>query len=338
MWEFDDSRLDDLDLLVQHGDRLRSLAMTGASLRQAVDLADWDNLDRVAEAFRPRSVIALGPEARLIRAVVEPTCPVAVVAWPRPNLPAWVGPLDLVVVVGGEAEATEQSVREANRRGAVVFAITPQRQVLAEFVGDRSLAHVVTGASDPFVNATIALCGLEQLGLAPAVQPQLVADGLDRVAEACSPHQPLGQNPAKEMAVCLADTSPLLWGGTVLSARVARRLAESIRQVSQRLALAADATELRPVLSGAQRVDPFADPFLSPTVGSAYCLVTLDDAAADQRVDDQQRELEQLAESRGIRLARLRYDQGSPVERYAGLLQHGLFATAFLGLGLRPLV
>ncbi|MDR1806905.1 MAG: hypothetical protein LBR33_03165 [Propionibacteriaceae bacterium] len=334
MLEFDDSRLDDASLLATRGDRLRHLALAGARLRRAAGLADVAALTRVAGDFRPRALIALGPEARFIRAVLEPTCPVPFVAWSRPGLPAWVGPLDLVVIVAGDPEAGDDSVHEALRRGAVVFSIGPEWGALPEFAVDRSLAQVVTGTEDVFVNAVIALAGLELLGLAPAPQLARVADALDAVAEDCSPHIPLGQNPAKDTAVCLADTSPIIWGGTVLAARASRRLAEAIRQVSHRAALAADATELLPVLAGAMPPDPFADPFLDPAPTPPYCLVLCDDASEDPRVQATRRDLESLAESRGVRVALVHYTVGAPVERYACLLHHGLFAAAFLDLGL----
>jgi hypothetical protein len=334
MLEFDDGRLDDRDVLNERGDRLRHLALAGARLRRALDLADVDALIRVTADFRPRALIALGPEARLIRAVAEPTCPVPLVAWSRPGLPAWAGPLDLVVVVAGDPADVQASVQDALRRGAVVYAIGPELGTLPEFAVGRSLAQVVTGTEDTFVNATIALAGLERLGLAPAVNLPRVADGLDEVAVQCSPLTPLGQNPAKEIAVCLADVTSLIWGGTVLAARASRRLAEAIRQVSHRVALAADAAELTPVLASATPPDPFADPFLEPAQGPAYCLVLLDDRSADPAVGSARRDLEALADGHGVRVTPIEYGEGSAVQRYACLLQLGLFAAAFLDIGL----
>jgi hypothetical protein len=119
-----------------------------------------------------------------------------------------------------------------------------------------------------------------------------------------------------------------------LADRAGRRLAEAIRQISHRLALAADATEFTPLLTAATPPDPFADPFLDPVSATTYCLVSLDDASDDPLVDQTRRRLESLAESHGVRLARIGYGLGSPLQRYACLLQHGLFAAAFLELGL----
>jgi hypothetical protein len=196
------------------------------------------------------------------------------------------------------------------------------------------VAAVETGTDDPLVNATIALTGLERLGLAPVVAPERVGDGLDHVAEVCSPHVALGINPAKDMAVCLADTIPLIWGGTVLAARVSRRIAEAVRQVSHRAALAADAAELWPVLAGCAPPDLFADPFDDPEIEPTYSLICLDDVNPDPDIARVGQEMEQVAEAHGVRVARIRYGEGTPVERYACLLQQGRFAATYLGLGL----
>ena len=68
---FDESRLDD-----------------ETALAQAVGIArDQD---------RPRAVVAAGPDSRLLRAAIEPWCPVPFVAWPNHALPGWAGSLDLV--------------------------------------------------------------------------------------------------------------------------------------------------------------------------------------------------------------------------------------------------
>ena len=95
----------------------------------------------------------------------------------------------------------------------------------------------------------------------PARRRREVADALDDVAIACSPHRDLAVNPAKMLAIALADTTPLVWGGSVLAARAARRVAESVRRASGRTALAGDAEHLLPVLEAARRRDVFDDPF-----------------------------------------------------------------------------
>ena len=92
---FDDARLEADDLAANES--LFWLASAGSRIRRA---ALSEPVGRLSRSDRPRGVLALGAEARLVRAVLEPACPVPFMAWPGPALPAWVGPLDLVVVLG----------------------------------------------------------------------------------------------------------------------------------------------------------------------------------------------------------------------------------------------
>ena len=79
---FDDARLEADDLV--DNDSLWWLASAGARIRWA---ALSEPVGRLARADRPRGVLVLGAEARLVRAVLEPTCPVPFTAWPGPALP-----------------------------------------------------------------------------------------------------------------------------------------------------------------------------------------------------------------------------------------------------------
>ena len=89
MDDFDDSRLDDPEALQAADQLLRPIAEAGARVRREAAGAE-EALSRLDDADRPRAVIAFGPEARLLRAVLEPTCPVPFMAWPRLGLPGWV--------------------------------------------------------------------------------------------------------------------------------------------------------------------------------------------------------------------------------------------------------
>ncbi|MEZ5160436.1 MAG: hypothetical protein R2709_06590 [Marmoricola sp.] len=101
---FDDTLLDEVDGLARADLRLRALAESGARLRREAMSANETLVqarDRLPEQ-QPRAVVAAGPDSRLLRAVLEPVCPVPFVAWPRHGLPGWVGSLDLVVVLAPE--------------------------------------------------------------------------------------------------------------------------------------------------------------------------------------------------------------------------------------------
>ena len=97
MTVFNDSWLDDQKALVGADSILRRLAEAGARVRrETADSAE--PISRLQELPRPRAVIAAGTEARFIRAMLEPVCPVPFVAWPTHGL--WVACLLIVAARG----------------------------------------------------------------------------------------------------------------------------------------------------------------------------------------------------------------------------------------------
>src|SRR5690242_17847539 len=138
---FDDGLLDDEAALARADARLRRLAESGARVRrEAVAAAEAlaESAQRLAES-NPRAVVAAGPDSRLLRAVLEPVCPVPFVAWPGAGLPGWAGSLDLVVVLApeGRDQPTASAVAEAVRRGCQVVVATPAGSLVAEHAHGR---------------------------------------------------------------------------------------------------------------------------------------------------------------------------------------------------------
>ncbi len=335
---FDESRLDDEAALGSADLRLRTLAESGSRVRREVGAA----ADAVAEAVsrvsesRPRAVIAAGPDSRLLRAVLEPFCPVPFVAWPSPALPGWAGSLDLVVVLapeGGDA-GTALAVAEAARRGCQLVVATPRDSIVAEHATGRWATLLPTSTSDQLATAVAMLSFLDQVQLGPTAEPDAVAEALDAVAIACSPHRDISINPAKMLAISLADASPLIWGGSVLAARAARRVAESIRRTSGRTALAGDAEHLLPVIEAARPRNVFADPFADDAGERRPVLVVLDDGADDPVVHAQRVRLEEAARGHDVRVEEVSSEAAGDVGRYASLLLHGTYAAEYLRLGL----
>lgn len=338
MTPFDDTRLDDPVALAGADDLLRRLASAGARIRAEID-ASTDALAALdTDGFRPRAVVAAGRDARLVRAVLEPVCPVPFVAWPGPGLPGWAGPLDLVVVLGGmNADAGSVSAAsEAVRRGCGLMVACPDESPIAvASAGSRHAIRLPSQSDDQLASAIAVLQALHQLELGPAVEAGAVAKTLDDVAVSCSPNRDVAVNPAKDLALMLADRMPLVWGGTVLAARAARRVVEAIRLASGRPALAADAGHLLPVLANQPPRDLFADPFEDVAPDDLRPgLVILDDGAGDAPVLEARRQLEETAERHDVRVKVLTQDNGSDVARYAALMQSGRYAAAYLGLGL----
>lgn len=332
MFTFDDGLLDDPTALHRADALLRPLAEAGARLRRDAVGAE-SALVSLDPDDRPRAVIAVGPEARLLRAVLEPVCPVPFVAWPHVGLPAWVGPLDIVVVLGGADHRSALSVHEAQRRGSRMIVVAPTDAPLVHYADARATTVVPTTEADPLSGAIIALRALQGLGIAPHISIEAIAAAMDAVAVECSYAHDISHNPAKALALELADTQPLLWGGSVLAARAARRVAEAFRTASGRIALAADAAALTPMIISLPPRDPFADPF-EDQVEDRPVLVVLDDDLGDDAEAETRSILENNAAAADMRVCHITVAQGSAVERYVTMLQRGLFAMAYLQVGL----
>jgi hypothetical protein len=287
----------------------------------------------------PRAIVAAGPDARLLRAVLEPWCPVPFVAWPGPSLPGWAGALDLVSVLapGGGDEQTASAAREAVRRGCVLVTACPSHSVVSEHAAGRHSQILPTQTDDTLAVAVVMMQALHRLGVGPEVDADEVATRLDEVAIACSPNCDIASNPGKDLALSFADTLPMVWGGSVLAARAARRVAEAMRRTSGRPALAADSGHLLPVLEAARTRDVFADPFTDDESAGALSrpgLLILDDGAEAASVREQRGRLVATAEQHDIRVRTISATDGSEMARYAALLSTGRYAAAYLGIGL----
>ncbi|GCD91645.1 SIS domain-containing protein [Nocardioides sp. LS1] len=336
---FDESRLDDETALANADRVFRALAEAGARVRRESIDASAAAAEAVAlgqDQSRPRAVIAAGPDSRLLRAVLEPWCPVPFVAWPGPALPGWAGSLDLVVVLApdGHDTGTASAVAEAVRRGCQVVVACPPTSLVADHAAGRYTIVLPAVTGDQLATAVVMLEYLDRIGLGPRADADQVAEALDAVAVACSPHRDLAVNPAKMLAIALADANPVVWGGSVLAARAARRVAESIRRASGRTALAGDAEHLLPVIEAARQRDVFDDPFADGGGELRPMLLILDDGAEEPVVREHRGRLKAAAESRGVRVETLTADAQTEVARYASLMLQGTYAAEYLRLGL----
>jgi hypothetical protein len=335
---FDESRLDDEIALGSADLRLRTLAESGARVRREAGAGTEAIAEAVGRASdaRPRAVIAAGPDSRLLRAVLEPWCPVPFVAWPSAGLPGWAGSLDLVVVLApdGSDRGTASAVAEAARRGCQVVVACPEQSMVAQHAAGRWSTILPTSTSDQLATAVVMLSFLHQVALGPSADPAAVAEALDEVAISCSPQRDISINPAKMLAISLADAAPVVWGGSVLAARAARRVAESIRRTSGRRALAGDAEHLLPVLEAARPRNVFADPYADDGGERRPVLIVLDDGNDDPVVRDTRQRLEEAARTRDVRVEVVTSEGDGEVARYASLLLNGTYAAEYLRLGL----
>lgn len=273
---FDDpARLADMD----SAGLLRLAALAGAQVRSCAEAANEIELDELADA-RPRAVVLLtrpgvGPGvAGLLAALAGPRCPVPLVI--SEELPSWVGALDAVFAhtddVGDVTLA--ESVATACRRGAsVVLAVPDEGPVAAAGAGRAKLlpprVPVPPALSFGYVFAA-GICTLRALRLLEFDVDEL-AEQLDKEAERAHPGHESLSNPAKSLALRLADRSPLLWGLDPVSTAVAVHGAYALGahagvpcHVSDYPQAAAQRGLHRAAASVGSEADIFADPDENP--------------------------------------------------------------------------
>jgi hypothetical protein len=136
------------------------------------------------------------------------------------------------------------------------------------------------------------------------------------------------------LAIALADTNPIVWGGSSLAARAARRVSETIRRASGRSAIAGDAEHLLPLIEAARPRDVFDDPFSEGGSEARPLLLVFDDGADDQVVHEDRDRLQAAAAEHGVRVETLTADTGTEVARYASLVLSGRYGAEYLRVGL----
>jgi hypothetical protein len=262
------------------GGVLRAAATAGAQVRSAAQAALEAGVGDLAGA-RPRALVLLrrpgasAPAAGLLAALLGPACPVPVVL--VDTAPGWIGPLDVVVAHTADATDTElaDAVARAVRRGSEVVLSAPTDGPVASAGAGR--VHLVEpripvppGLDLPRALAvglaTVAALGLLDTPLDARLDP--LADQLDAEAERNQPgHEPF-MNPAKTLAMRLAEHTPLLWGTDPLAAAVAEHGAGTLAVHAGVVAHAADighaasAAGLHRALErSASGRDVFHDPF-----------------------------------------------------------------------------
>lgn len=293
----DDSIFDDQARLFERdtGGMLRFAALAGAQVRSVSDAAAEAGLGEPAED-KPRALVLLSRPGvgagaiRVLAALLGPTCPVPVVL--SEVVPTWVGPLDVVFAYsdeGGDA-ALAESLEMAGRRGAgIVLAAPADGPVAAAVAGRAKLLPPRVPVPTPLGFGHVfaaGLCALAALGLL-RVDTDTLADALDDQAARSHPRNETAENPAKNLALRLADRVPLLWGVDELSTAVASHGAFALganagvacdvaghRQAAGRHAL------YRAAAATGSEADLFADPHEES--GSRFRVVLLS-ARADER-------------------------------------------------------
>lgn len=273
----DDTLLDDAARLgeADPDGLLRAAARAGAQVRATVEAAADAGIARL-EGARPRALVfisrpGISPAVyEVLAALLGPACPVPLVVADR--APVWVGALDVVIAHTDDAGDTvlAESIDRACRRGASVVLSGPLEGPVAA-AGAGQAVHIAPRVSVPpgfsFAAAyTAGLLALAALGLI-RVDAQALADELDREAERCHPQHETFVNPAKSLALRVAEHIPLLWGLDPVATGVARHAAQVLSthtdlpcDVAEYQQAASRTALHRAAVRGAAGRDIFADP------------------------------------------------------------------------------
>jgi hypothetical protein len=350
---------------------LRALASSGAQVRESASLAAEANLASLADDGRPRAVVVagVGTAARtgdLLETVAGPRCPVPVVGHRSAGIPGWVGAADAVIAVSASGRSPEAlaAAEAAARRGARLVAIGPPESEL-QALAERARAPFVPVPRRAPARASLwaltvpVLLAARSLGLVRIAEADLAetAVRLDEDAERCRPSAESFVNPAKALALELANSIPVVWGSSPLATVAARRVGDMLSTNARYPVVAGSLGE-----AGRGRVglvdgiygglveserDIYADPSDKQGPTRLRLLILRDGGLPDEEneagepvaVEDRRADaMEDLAARRGVRCGTIRAEGGSPLERLASLIAVPDFASVYLALahGLEP--
>jgi glucose/mannose-6-phosphate isomerase len=350
---------------------LRALASAGAQVRESAALAAEANLTSLADEGRPRAVVVagVGTAARtgdLLETVAGPRCPVPVVGHRSAGIPGWVGAADAVIAVSASGRSPEAiaAADAAGRRGARLVAIGPPDSEL-QALAERARAPFVPVPRRAPARASLwaltvpVLLAARTLGLVRIAEADFAetAARLDDDAERCRPSADSFVNPAKALALDLANSIPIVWGSSPLATVAARRVGDMLSANARYPVVAGSLGE-----AGRGRVglvdgiygglveserDIYADPGDEPEPTRLRLVILRDGGLTDENTEQgepsvvEERRADamvELAARRGVRCGVIQAEGGSPLERLASLIAVPDFASVYLALahGLDP--
>lgn len=236
---FDDTLLDDPARLADadHAGALRATAMAGAQVRAAVEMAGETALGDRLDVGRPRALVLIARPGvghsvpALLAALLSPGCPVPVVI--SDVVPSWIGALDVVYAHTddpGDRELAGSLERAARYGASIVLSAPAEGPVAASVAGKGALItpRVPVPNGQVFPRALAAgLLAVRALNLLE-VDFEVLADHLDSEAERGHLQHESFVNPAKAMALRIAERIPLLWALDPVACAVAEHGAHAL--------------------------------------------------------------------------------------------------------------
>ena len=368
----EEALLDDPSRLIaaDQSGMLRALASAGAQVRESAALAAEANLASIADEGRPRAVVVagVGTAARtcdVLETVAGPRCPVPVLAHRSAGIPGWVGAADAVIAVSASGRSPEAlaAAEAAARRGSRLVAIGPPDSEL-QSLAERARAPFVPVPRRAPARASLwaltvpVLLAARTLGLVRIAEADFAetAARLDEDAERCRPGAESFVNPAKALALDLANSIPVVWGSSPLATVAARRVGDMLSANARYPVVAGSLVEagrgrvglLDGVYGGLAESarDIFADPGNEPEPTRLRVVLLRDGGLPDEAATGEPSIVEErradsvveLAARRGVRCGVIQAEGASPLERLASLIAVPDFASVYLALahGLDP--
>ncbi|GLW05354.1 hypothetical protein Misp01_04840 [Microtetraspora sp. NBRC 13810] len=346
---WDPDRLDDQAHLAagDPGGMLPAVASSAAQIRVAHRAAVAAGLGALARYGRPRALVVVGMGGAgiagdLLAAVCGQGAPLPIVTVRDYRLPGWVGAADLVVAVSssGRSEETLAAAAEAVRRGchllAVAAADSPLHAVAAQAGAPFVPVHVDAPSRATMWGLTVPLLVLAgELGLVRAGEEVFegTAKRLEDIAHRCRPSSESFINPGKMLALDLAETVPMIWGSSPLTAVVAHRLADQLHKNAKYPAIWGQIPE-----ATHNQVVAFDGPLatrdlFAEDAGRSLRLFVLRDTEEHPQVARRREASVRVAEERDVRVTELVAEGEGPLERVAGLIAHADYASVYLALG-----
>jgi hypothetical protein len=288
----DDSLLDDPARLndVDSNAMLRAAATAGAQVRATAEAAAEAGVNEL-RGERPRALVLVTRPGvglgvvHILAALLGPSCPVPVVV--TDAVPSWVGPLDVVLAHTGDPgdAPLAESIDRAAHRGARILLTAPESGPVASAAAGHAWLlppRVDVPPGLDFGRAYAAgLVLVSSLGLLPT-KVAAVADELDREAERNHPVYESFVNPAKALALRLADRTPLLWGLDPVATAVAGHAGFALAAFGGVVADVAGYPHAlsrsalhREAVSATTGADIFADPDQGDTEGLRVLLIAV---------------------------------------------------------------
>lgn len=243
--------LDDVEglLAADRDGSLRAAAMAGAQVRATAAALAEGELDQLQSDAPPRTVIWVAGRGNaeaagsLLAAALGGSLAAPIVV--APEVPPWIGALDVLVVAGDDPgdPALVSAAATGVRRGARVVVVAPYEGPLRDATAGRSVALAPrVWVPDEFGFSRYLAAGLATLHVVdPGLRVDLsaLADDLDAEALRNSAGRELFTNPAKSLAERMSGSEVVIAGDNAATLALARHVAAVMLRVAHRTVAAA---------------------------------------------------------------------------------------------------